>query len=562
MTTAIFDLAMVVLIGAVFGVIAKVLRQPTILAYLATGILIGALGFISVGDSETFVVFSELGVMLLLFLVGMEIDYASFRLVGRVSLVVGLTQMVATFGAGYGLAHWFGFALLPSIYIALALSFSSTIIVVKLLSDKRDLNSLYGKISIGMLLLQDLVAIIVLVVLSGIQRGQGVSLGAVILTIFEAAVLFTIMLFLGRKVLPWVLNHVAQSHELLFLVSLAWVFAIAAAVSRIGFSVEIAGFLAGIALANSSEHHQIAQRIKPLRDFFLIAFFVLLGARAVFSNLSDLVVPIIALSLFVLVVKPLFVLITMGILGYRRRTSFMTSVTIAQVSEFSLVLLALGNAVGHVGSNALALMTAVSVITIVASSYMIQFSDPLFRRVRKMLSFFEHEKSAEQSHVGEGMQFPIVLIGFHRVGESIAMGLPKDKLLVVEFDPEKVKKLKREGYHHVFGDISDPEIYSSPYLADASLIISTSPNFEDSRALIAAFRSRAPRPKIVVRSEAEGEAEILYREGADYVLFPHLTSGQYFGKTIAIDPEMKILEQLKAKDLSLLRNFRSYAEVL
>ncbi len=562
MTAAIFDLAMVVLIAAAFGVIAKILRQPTILAYLATGIVIGALGFVAVGSSETFITFSELGVMLLLFLVGLEIDYASFRLVGTASIITGLAQMVITFGAGYWLAQWFGFAPLASGYIALALTFSSTIIVVKLLSDKRDLNSLYGKISIGMLLVQDLVAIIVLVVLSGIQRGQAVSLTVIALTIAQAVALFIVMLYLGRKVLPAIFERVAQSHELLFLVSLAWVFAVAAAVSRIGFSVEIAGFLAGIALANSSEHHQIAQRIKPLRDFFLIAFFVTLGAKVAFSNLTGLFIPVVAFSLFVLIVKPLIVAGIMGLLGYRKRTSFMASMTIAQVSEFSFVLLALGVAAGHIEESALSLVTAVGVITIVASSYLIQFSDGIFRRIRGVLGVLEREKSVEHSSAESGRKFPIVLIGFHRLGESIALGLPREKLLVVEFDPEKIRKLNRGGYHHMFGDMSDPDIYSSPQLTEADLIISTSPHFEDNRSLIASFRHRSPRPKIVVRSEAEGEAEILYAEGADYVIFPHLTSGQYFGKTIAIDPEMKILSQLKAKDLALLKHINTYSEII
>ncbi len=553
---------MVVLIGAAFGVVAKLLRQPTILAYLATGLLIGAFGFISVGGNETFETFSALGSMLLLFLVGLEIDYTTFRLVGRASVIVGLTQLLLTFGAGYVLAHAFGFAPMASAYVALALSFSSTIIVVKLLSDKRDLNSLYGKISVGMLLVQDLVAILVLVVLSGIQRGEAVSPVAVGLTVLQGIALFIVMLYLGRKVLPAIFDRVAQSHELLFLVSLAWVFTVAAAVSRIGFSVEIAGFLAGIALANSSEHHQIAQRIKPLRDFFLIAFFVVLGAKAAFANLSGLALPVLAFSLFVLLAKPLIVMTLMGLMGYRKRTSFMTSMTMAQISEFSLVLLTLGVAVGHIDLNILSLMTAVGVVTIVTSSYMIQFGDSIYRFLRRGLVIFERAKSAEQWSVDHEKKFPIVLIGFHRVGESIAMGLPREKLLVVEFDPEKVKKLKRGGYHHVFGDIADPEIFSSPFMSEAELVISTSPDYEDNRALIAAMKHHEKRPKLVVRAETERDAEALYHAGADYVLFPHLTSGQYFGKTIAIDPEMKILEQLKAKDMSLLKNLKNQAEIL
>ncbi|MFA6407724.1 MAG: cation:proton antiporter [Candidatus Paceibacterota bacterium] len=560
MTGAVFDLAIVVLIAAGLGVIAKMLKQPTILAYLATGMLIGAFGSLALKDSETFRVFSELGVMLLLFLVGLEINYASLRLVGKVSLVAGLGQIVMTAGMGFVLAESFGFSVAAAAYIAIALTFSSTIIVVKILSDKRELNSLYGKIGVGMLLVQDFIAIFLLVLLAGAEKGQVVSWGTISIAVFEGIFLFGLMLFLGRRVLPFVFEKVARSSELLFLVSLAWVFLVAAIVSQIGFSIEIAGFLAGIALANSSEHHQIATRIKPLRDFFLIAFFVTLGASMVFSNFSGLFIPILALSLFVLVVKPFIVIFIMGIMGYRKRTGFLAGITMGQVSEFSLVLMALGLKIGHVNEGAVALVTAVSVITIALSSYVIQFGNKLFRVVNRGLSLFERKKNIEHSMGMNDVHMPIVLIGFHRLGESIAMGLPRERLLVIEFDPEVVKKLKRNGYAHIFGDFDDPEIFEAAHMADAELIISTSPDVEDNLSLLKEFHRKEKRPRIVVRAETELDAEALYGAGADYVLFPHLTSGQYFGKTIAIDPEMKILDQLKEKDLRLLKTIKTYGE--
>lgn len=554
MTGAVFNLAIVVLIGAVFGVVAKILKQPTILAYLATGIFIGAVGLFQVGGNETFKSFSELGIMLLLFLVGMEINYTSLRLVGRSALFVGLGQVLITFSAAYFLAHSFGFAVLPATYIAIALTFSSTVIVVKLLSDKSVLNSLYGKISVGLLLVQDFLAILILVLLTGIQAGQAISIMGIVFTIVKGALLFALMLYLGRKVLPYILGKVARSHELLFLVSLAWVFLVAAVVSKMGFSVEIAGFLAGLALANSSEHHQISARIKPLRDFFLIAFFVVLGAGVVFSNLRGLFLPVLAFSLFALLIKPLVVFILMGLMGYRKRTGFMTGVTMAQISEFSLVLVALGLQLGHVDERAVALVTAAGVISILFSSYMIQFSEKIYTLLRRVLFVFERKKNIEHDMEMTDEGRPIILIGFHRLGESIAMGLPKEKLLVVEFDPEIIKKLKHGGYHYLFGDISDPEIFETAKAQYAELVISTSPDIEDNILLLTEMRGFEPSPKVVVRAETEHEAEMLYKEGADYVLFPHLTSGQYFGKTIAIDSEMKILEQLKTKDLALLKS--------
>lgn len=556
MTSVVFDLAIVILIAAAFGVISRMFKQPTILAYLATGICIASVGMFAVGANETFTAFSELGVMLLLFMVGLEINYTSLRLVGVQSLILGLGQIIFTFGIGYFLVSWLGFSSLTSAYIAIALTFSSTIVVVKLLSDRKEMNSLYGKLALGILLVQDIIAILILVVLAGIGRGGEFSVWNLTLVFIESIGLFLIMLLLGRRVLPVVFDKVARSNELLFLVSMAWVFLVAALVSKIGFSVEIAGFLAGIALANSSEHHEIASRVKPLRDFFLIVFFVVLGASISFSNFASVIIPVVVLSLFVLIGNPLIVMAIMGVMGYRKRTSFMTGIAIAQVSEFSLVLVSIGSKLGHIGGGAVTTVTAVCVITMIASTYLIQYGDQIYKLIKPGLEIFERNKSVEGSMDVGAEAKPIVLVGFHRMGESIATGLPKDKLLVVEFDPEVLKKLKRTGYQVLFGDIIDSEIFEASKVQDAKLVISTSPDFEDNMHLLHLLKShKLPHaPKVVVRAETEHEMLHLYHAGADYVLVPHYTAGQYFGKTIAIDPDMKILAQLKARDLDLVKS--------
>lgn len=324
MLGGVFDLALIVLIAAILSLIAKFLKQPLILAYILAVVLITYLGFLNIDieSTETFQVFSNLGIMFLLFLVGLEINYSSLRLVGKSSLIIGLGQIIFTAGFGFLLALIFDIGYLAATYISIALTFSSTIVIIKLLSDKRDINSLYGKISIGFLLVQDLVAILILVVLSGIERTAGVDWYGLLATVIKGAVLFAIMLWFGRKALPYLFDKIARSQELLFLISLMWVFLVAAIVTRVGFSIEIAGFLAGLALANSSENHQIASKIRPLRDFFIVIFFVVLGSSLVLSNLGGLSWPIVVFSLFVLIGNPLIVLILMGLMGYRKRTSF------------------------------------------------------------------------------------------------------------------------------------------------------------------------------------------------------------------------------------------------
>ncbi|MEK7451319.1 MAG: cation:proton antiporter, partial [Patescibacteria group bacterium] len=548
------ELAIVILIAAGLGIIARFFKQPVILAYIAAGIIIGYFGFFHLNDKETFRIFSDLGIMFLLFLVGMEINYASLRLVGKASLLIGLGQIIFTFAIGFAIALFFGFSQLASAYIAIALTFSSTIIIVKFLSEKKDMNSLYGKISVGFLLVQDFVAILILVLLAGIEAGKGFELSGIFLTMIKGIGLFVLMLVLGRKFLPLIFDKISRSQELLFLTSLAWLFIVSAVVNKIGFSIEIGGFLAGLALANSAEHFEISSRVKPLRDFFILIFFVILGSSVVFSNFSGLTFYIIAFSFFVLIGNPIIVLIIMGLMGYRKRTSFLTGLTVAQISEFSLILAALGLKVGHIGENVVALITAVGAVTITLSTYLIIYGDKIFTYLSPYLKIFERRKTTENGDFGKEFEKPIILIGSHRTGQSIAFNLPKKDLLIIDFDPDIIGQLRKHDFSYLFGDINDSDIFERANFESARLVISTSPDLEDNLLLLSRLKILKNRDqmKAVLRARTEKEAEILYANGADYVLLPHFTAGQYLGKTVSVDPELKILEQLKNKDLDLM----------
>lgn len=552
MTSGIFDLAIIVVAAAVLGILARLFKQPVILAYIATGLLIGIFGYFHVVNQDFFRVFSDLGIMFLLFLIGLEINYTSLRLVGRISLILGLAQIVFTSIIGFVIALAFNFDYLQSSYIAIALTFSSTIIVVKLLSEKKDLNSLYGKISVGFLLVQDFVAILLLVILAGLQAGKNLDVTAFVFTIFKGVVILGLMLWLGRKILPPVLDKIAKSQELLFLTSLAWCLGVATIVAKAGFSIEIGGFLAGLALANSSENFEISARIRSLRDFFILIFFVILGSSLASSQFSGLALPIVVFTLFVLIGNPLIVLIIMGFLGYKKRTSFLCGITTAQISEFSLILAALGLKLGHLTGGTVSLITAVGITTIAASSYLIIYNEEIFRSLSRFLGIFERKKKQGEIWDATGLEKPIVLIGAHRIGQNIAANLPKEDVLIIDFDPDIITQLKRQGYTSLFGDIADLEIQEKANIKNARLVISTSPDFEDNLRLLKEIDLSSQRPKIILRAENEEDAKVLYEKGADYVLLPYLTSGQYLGRSIAIDPELKILEQLKDRDLELM----------
>jgi Kef-type K+ transport system membrane component KefB len=561
MSTLLFQLAGIIIISAGFGIIMKILRQPTLIAYLLSGILIGYLGIINPTNEEVFRLFADLGIIFLLFLIGLEINYDSLRIISKPAVILGIGQIVFTFIGGFFISKFLGFNNLASAYISIALTFSSTIIIVKLLSEKKDISSFYGKLSVGFLLVQDLVAILILIFLAGIEKGavnQNIIVGKTLLTILKGLVVFGLILYLGKKVMPYIFDRVAQSQELLFLTSLAWLFLMVSFVKKIGLSIEIAGFLAGLALANSSENFQIASKLKPLRDFFIMIFFIVLGASLALSNIIHLnLKAVIIFSLFVLIGNPLIVLILMGILGYKKRTSFLTGLTVAQISEFSLILVLLGQKLGHLDESAVKTVVGVGILTIGISTYLILYSDEIFRRLSRYLSIFERKRVFEDKDFMVEYKKPIILIGAHRTGQSIALNVPPKNLLVIDFDPNIISFLKKHNIDYIFGDIADPDVLEKANIPQAKIIISTSPDFNDNMTLLEEVNKiKENKPKIILRAETEKDALILYEKGADYVLLPNFTAGQYLGKTLAIDPEIKILDQLKKQDLAFLKEHK------
>lgn len=552
--TAQAELAILLVLASVLGILFRFLKQPLVLAYLVTGILIGTFGFLNLRNGELIETFSALGIMFLLFLVGMEMDYSSIKKTGKVSLAIGLGQVIFTAIGGFLIGYFlFNFDFLSSLYIAIALTFSSTVIIVKLLSDKGSLTSLHGRISIGLLLVQDLLVILILIVLNAIQLGEGVGIFPLLRTFFAGIFLFGLMLALGGSVFPYLFRKIAHSQELLFLVSLSWLLAFALIVKQFGFSVEIAGFLGGVALANSSEKYHISNKIRPLRDFFILIFFVFLGSLMVVSNFAGLVLPVIIFSLFVLIGNPLIVMAIMGIMRYKKRTGFLTGITVAQISEFSLIFAIAGLSLRHINEQIFAIIVAVGVITITFSTYLILYGEKIFPYISRFLSIFERKNTKEEQ--GDfGISRPIILIGANRIGKGIMSYIDKENLLVIDFDPTVTDCLKKMGVDRIFADIKDPHLFEELNLEKTKLVVSTSPQLEDNLTLVCRVKDIDKNIKVITRAESEEEAILLYNQGVDYVLLPHFLSGKYLGKIINSSTELKKLGDLQKKEFRLLKN--------
>jgi Kef-type K+ transport system membrane component KefB len=534
------ELALLLGLATVAGALAVRLRQPVLIAYILVGILAGPAAFGLVQAHEQIDLLAQVGIAVLLFVVGLKLDLTHVRQVGLVSLATGIGQLTFTIVFGFGLTLLLGKGTLEALYVAVALTFSSTIIIVKLLSDKRELDSLHGRIAVGFLIVQDLAVVVAMMIMSALGGDvEGTPLQVALwlaCRIVSAAVLLYLLM---RYVLPSVVEVMARSQELLLLFAIAWGTGLAALGEWAGFSKEAGAFLAGFSLASTAYREAMSSRLTSVRDFLLLFFFVNLGSKFDFNTLGSEVWPAIVLSAFVLIGNPLIVMAIMGYMGYRKRTGFFAGLTVAQISEFSIVFVAMGITLGHVGVEALGLVTLVGIVTITSSTYMILHAQWLYDRLRPLLRVFERrvphrELAVEQSTDGD-LSPQVVVVGLGRYGSRLAERLRDAGLRVlgVDFDPEIVGAARGRAQPVRFGDAEDAAFVEALPLAGVPSLVSTLPDLDSTRALLHALAARGYEGEIAVvaRDERQGQAlrdrprvTVFYplRDAVDY-LAEHLT---------------------------------------
>jgi Kef-type K+ transport system membrane component KefB len=536
------EFALLLLISAVAGAIAVRLRQPVLIAYIVVGILVGPAVFGIVKAHDQIALLSEIGVTVLLFVVGLKLDLHHIRHIGPVALATGLGQLAFTIVFGFVLILLMGKDVMEAIYVAVALTFSSTIIVVKLLSDKRELDSLHGRIAVGFLIVQDVAVVLAMMAMSALRGAGDAAMvevaGSLLLRLAGAAVL---MFVLMRFVLPRLVEAMARSQELLLIFAIAWGTGLAALGEWAGFSKEAGAFMAGFSLASTAYREAMNARLTGIRDFMLLFFFVDLGAELDFSTLGEEVWPAVVLSLFVLIGNPLIVMAIMGYMGYRKRTGFLAGLTVAQISEFSIVFVAMGITLGHVGVEALGLTTLVGLVTIMISTYMILFSHTLYEKLAPWLGLFERKRPFRELAVerqGRPAGDPdIIVFGMGRYGSRLMRQLRQAgiEVLGVDFDPETVRELRKLRQPVRYGDGEDPSFLESLPLQHARWVITTFPQWESNRAFLSALKEAGFRGRIagVVRDEIHGKA--LDEAGVARVLNPFNDAADYAARTFAAE---------------------------
>ncbi|MFT6420190.1 MAG: Kef-type K+ transport system membrane component KefB [Porticoccus sp.] len=542
------EIGVILGLAAIGGFIAQFLRQPLIVAFIAIGILVGPSGFGMVSHSSEIELFARLGIALLLFVVGLKLDLHIIRTVGPVALASGLGQVLFTSVVGYLIALLMGMSPVTALYVAVALTFSSTIIIVKLLSDKREVDSLHGRIAVGFLIVQDIVVVLVMIGLTAFgQAEEGINIGREALVILLKGALMLIgVALLMRYVLPGLLQRMAHSSELLMLFAIAWAVLGASIGDLLGFSKEVGAFLAGISIASTAYREQVAARLVSLRDFLLLFFFIELGASLDILNLGGQLGTAMIFSLFVLVGNPLIVMAIMGYMGYRKRTGFLAGLTVAQISEFSLILAALGLSLGHLGQDTVGLITLVGLITISVSTYMILYSHPLYARLAPWLSIFERKVAYRElsTTAGDEEKVDILLIGLGRFGASVATNLRQRgcRLLAVDFDPQAVQYHTRDGYAVRYGDAEDPEFIASLPLSRATWVVSTVRDRAINRMILHGLKQQGYKGKVAISAAGSYDARFFEQAGVDMVLVPYTdaareAAAQLFPQTKADNPQ-------------------------
>lgn len=533
------ELSLIVVITTVVAIIMRLFRQPLVVGYIFSGIILGPYVMNILQDAEFIELFAKIGISILLFIVGLHLSPTVIKETGKTSLIIGLGQAVLTYFFGFYIMKGLGFETLPSAYGALALTFSSTIIVLKILSDKGDLNRLYAKMAISLLIIEDLIATFALLIISAIGANSEAissSLWTVVgLLTLKGAAAAILLFFISKYILPRLSSHLASSQELLFLFSLSWGLGMAAMFYYLGFSIEIGALIAGMTLSVSSYAHEIGSRLRPMRDFFVVMFFVLLGSHMVVPDIPKIIVPALVISLFVLLIKPLNIILFMNSLGYRARTSFMTGLSLSQISEFSLILITLGVSVGHISPQVSSLFTVIGILTIGVSAYASRYSRQLYSRLQKPLKIFswrKHLRREPKEGLGEA---EMLIFGYDRVGYDFVNAAQKlgAQYAVVDFNPVSIKKMQMADIPFRFGDAEDIEFLQEIGVPQARIIVSTIPDFKVNKMLVSYYRRFNPQGIILVISHDIKEAKELYLQGATYVIMPHYLGAHHAANMIS-----------------------------
>jgi len=548
----LFEIGMMIVIAGIMAFIFKLFKQPRIPAYVIAGIILGPLVLGLIESSEVILSLSEIGIAFLLFFAGLEINFKNLKQVGKVATITGLLEMILIGLIAIGLFVSFELQNIEMIYIMLIAAFSSTMVAIKILSDKNELGTLHGRIIVGILLVQDIIAIIALTVLNGDLTPVNIGMS------LAKAIGFAVVAGIFAKISEPILKISAKSTELILIVSLSFLFLFSIAAYVLGLSVVVGSFFTGVALANSQFKTEIKGRIHSLRDFFGAILFVSLGMQLVWIAKEYLVI-LGLLLLLIIFIKPILIMIIVRLTGYTERTSFLTGNLLGQSSEFGLILMTQAIILGQISQEFFSMTVFAVIVSMTLTGYFSQYESSLYRLVLRPAKIFR-KVPIRYGNLKYGLanKKKVILLGCHRTGSLILKNFNnmKKDILVIDFDPEIIKSLIKKKVSCIYGDFNNPEIVEKIIFTNPELIISTIPSKEDNIDMIKKAKKLNLNVNIIVVAERISDAIELYEKGADYVILPKVLSGE---KIIEILNNGKNKEKItKKKELQFLKDIHYF----
>jgi len=521
-------LSLIIVIGAAVALLMRLIGQPLIIGHILTGIIVGPAVLHVAKSPDTLALFSDLGIALLLFIIGLGLNPQIVKEVSGTASAVALVQVTFITILGWIVGSSLGLSSTAAAFLGASLAISSTIIILKVLSDKHEQSRLYGKIAISVSLVQDLVAI-ALVVLTSAGNDKSVAIGSALGLAIKGGLLVLLIYWVSTRLLPQFHKLISGSQEFLFLFAIAWGLGSATLFQKIGLSSEIGALLAGIALASQPYAQEISARLRPLRDFFVIVFFIALGANLSLGSLGSMLPILIAGLLIAVIAKPLASMAVLGYLGYTKRTSFKASVALAQVSEFSIVLVLLAHKRGLIDSDFVTAITFIALCSIAASTYLIIFSDRIFAKLERLLDIFERKKTHGEAKAPAN--YELILFGYQKGGHEFVKVFKQlsKNFVVIDYDPEVIDSLEARKINHIYGDAMDVELLEEAGVSKAKLVVSTATDFEVNSFILNFLDRKNSDAVVIAQADSPKQASALYELGASYVILPHFIGGEKIG---------------------------------
>lgn len=531
-------LALVIISATVMAYLARKSGQPTVIAYLATGLLIGPAGFSMVSQSELTGLISELGLVFLLFLIGLEIDIDEIREILRPTILIGVLQMAATFAAGLAVSVALGFSVFESLFIGAATMFSSTALVVKLLSDKNQSSTLPGRLDIGILLVQDVVVVLILALLStgaGNLETLAIEFSKILAVIVGIS---TAAIGGARYVLPKLLEKTDTTPQSFFIYGVAWAFIFITASTELNISAEIGAFAAGLGLAQLPYDRELQERVRPLTDFFMAIFFIDFGLGLTGGELAAVLPQALIASGLLMAAKFGIIFALVDWRKFTPETSFIGAVNMTQISEFGLILGGLAASQGFIGAEVVAFLSLIAIITMGLSSYLLRFNNELYEAIEHLLERFESEEKKDVE-VRE-LENHAVVVGFDETMRALIPVLKErfGQVVVVDNDSNKAEELSRKNVEYIFGNFLHGELRKSTRIEDAGIVISGAPGFQLNKKIA----EEVPKEvTLFLRATDFEDAAELYEMGAHYVIIENMVAAEQVSDYIELwldDPEL------------------------